>query len=129
MTARREGTVIPENAAVVDLTESPGLAALLQAANDVAHIDLSNESTEASPQLLRHPPPEPPSNKLSHIKCVICLESPTDLAATPCGHLFCDLCIRSAIQTTAGSGGKCPVCRRKLTVKQIIPLEIKLGRT
>lgn len=51
------------------------------------------------------------------------------------GHLFCDFCIRSAVKTSqAGRGrgnppvysGACPICRRKITTKSLIPLEIKM---
>lgn len=88
------------------------------------------------------------SGSLSQAKCVICLDSPTDLSATPCGtppivwrrltlgHLFCDFCIRSALKTghparARGSGpssysGSCPICRRKITTRSLIPLEIKV---
>jgi hypothetical protein len=87
----------------------------------------------------------PQSGSLNMAKCVICLDAPTDLTATPCGtfifninsgHLFCDFCIRSALKTGQGGGrgrgaaavysGACPICRRRITTKSLIPLEIKV---
>jgi hypothetical protein len=96
------------------------------------------------------------SGSLSDVKCVICLDSPTDLASTPCGtpnphfafvvwfsgaglmigHVFCDFCIRSAMKAGSNAqrgrggmitfSGACPICRRKITTKSLIPLEIKV---
>lgn len=65
--------------------------------------------------------------RLSHLKCVICLDSPTDLTATNCGHLFCHECITSALRVTSATSGVCPVCRRKTTLKSLIPLSIMKG--
>lgn len=62
--------------------------------------------------------------RLSHLKCVICLDSPTDLTATTCGHLFCHECISSALRVTSPAAGNCPVCRRKVALKNLIPLAI-----
>jgi hypothetical protein len=109
------------------------------------------------------------SESLSDVKCVICLDSPTDLASTPCGtlpptnppqhthlnpyffsffflsfcgglmipgHVFCDFCIRSALKAGSnplrGRGGiitfsgTCPICRRKISTRNLIHLEIKV---
>ncbi|PWW79559.1 hypothetical protein C7212DRAFT_310525, partial [Tuber magnatum] len=60
--------------------------------------------------------------RLAGFSCVICMEDePTDLAATPCGHMFCHLCLHGAIKasTTATNKlhGRCPVCRGKVSLK------------
>ncbi|KAF8425130.1 hypothetical protein EV426DRAFT_60064 [Tirmania nivea] len=71
--------------------------------------------------------PEKP--KLADFKCVICLDDPTDLAATPCGHMFCDFCLQGALRAGQPPGakhGRCPVCRRKVNIKDVVPLEIKV---
>jgi hypothetical protein len=106
------------------------------------------EPLEAGPRL------QSPSHSgsLSDVKCVICLDSPTDLASTPCGmqppsfgfcfgglmvgHVFCDFCIRSALKAGSNAqrgrggmvtfSGACPICRRKITTRSLIPLEIKV---
>lgn len=46
--------------------------------------------------------------------CPICLETLTDSRATPCGHLFCNACIRRAI---SHGEDNCPYCRRPLALK------------
>ncbi|KAF8438226.1 hypothetical protein BGX38DRAFT_1273719 [Terfezia claveryi] len=71
--------------------------------------------------------PEKP--KLADFKCVICLDDPTNLAATPCGHMFCDFCLQGALRAGQPPGakhGRCPVCRRKVNIKDVVPLEIKV---
>ena len=115
-------------------------------------LDDDEESEQETPSSssktsTRHKSPSQ-SGSLSHAKCVICLDSPTDLAATPCGthaifwprlilgHLFCDFCIRSALKAghpgrgrgggPASYSGSCPICRRKITTRSLIPLEIKV---
>ncbi|KAI0523030.1 hypothetical protein KFK09_005420 [Dendrobium nobile] len=43
--------------------------------------------------------------------CPICMSSLVDPCSTICGHIFCQTCIKQALQ----SQKKCPTCRRKLT--------------
>ncbi|KAG5439999.1 hypothetical protein PCK2_000691 [Pneumocystis canis] len=62
--------------------------------------------------------------KLARICCSICLDSPTDLSATPCGHLFCYSCILQAVSWT---GAACPVCRQRISKQRILPLEVMLA--
>ncbi|OWF38419.1 E3 ubiquitin-protein ligase RNF4-like [Mizuhopecten yessoensis] len=61
------------------------------------------------------------------ITCPICLDSAeritrngNRLSSTVCGHIFCELCIQSAIRAQKC----CPTCRKKLTLKQIHPIFI-----
>lgn len=78
--------------------------------------------------------------KLSNLQCVICLEAPTDLTATTCGHLFCHHCLMEALiagENRAARAGEtrksqCPVCRKNLSrtkrgAQDIIPLLMKKG--
>lgn len=97
-------------------------------------IDLSSDSDEDSvigePNQTEAPvrqQNEAEDPRLSHLKCVICLDSPTDLTATNCGHLFCHECITAALRVTSATSGVCPVCRRKTTLKSLIPLAILKG--
>lgn len=60
------------------------------------------------------PPPPPP--KEPTFKCPICISPIVEETSTKCGHIFCKACIRSAI----GAKGKCPTCRRKVTMKDTI---------
>ncbi|WBW72762.1 SUMO-targeted ubiquitin-protein ligase E3 Slx8 [Schizosaccharomyces osmophilus] len=66
------------------------------------------------------------SQRLADYKCVICLDNPENLSATPCGHIFCNFCILSALGTSSATQ-KCPVCRRKVHPKNVICLEMMLG--
>eukprot|EP00160_Parvularia_atlantis_P016418 Unigene5205_Nuclearia_a/m.15965 Unigene5205_Nuclearia_a/g.15965 ORF Unigene5205_Nuclearia_a/g.15965 Unigene5205_Nuclearia_a/m.15965 type:complete len:185 (-) Unigene5205_Nuclearia_a:87-641(-) len=90
--------------------------------------------------LLSPPPPQPPapaplkpisrqvekanaekgltSKAPAALQCAVCLDSIEKMAATTCGHVFCDECIQSAVRAQH----KCPVCRHKLSLKQIHPL-------
>jgi hypothetical protein len=44
------------------------------------------------------------------------------------GHLFCHQCLHGAIKSTLAQNkahGKCPVCRGKVAIKDIVVLEIR----
>ncbi|KAE8442000.1 hypothetical protein EG329_003936 [Mollisiaceae sp. DMI_Dod_QoI] len=71
--------------------------------------------------------------KLAEFKCIICMDDPTDLTVTHCGHLFCSECLHQALH--AGDRKCCPVCRtlivvnragQKPTNKGYFPLSMKL---
>ncbi|KAG6976446.1 hypothetical protein JG688_00001372 [Phytophthora aleatoria] len=47
------------------------------------------------------------------LKCSICLDVLEDMTSTLCGHIFCAGCIHQAIRTN----GKCPLCQRRLHLK------------
>lgn len=89
--------------------------------------------------------------KVAGFTCVICMEDePTDLAVTPCGmfwvwlgfyhysfsdvsrtgHMFCHLCLHGAIKASASPSnklhGRCPVCRGKVSLRDVIPMEFKI---
>ncbi|KAF2026468.1 hypothetical protein EK21DRAFT_36858, partial [Setomelanomma holmii] len=69
--------------------------------------------------------------------CVICMDTPTDLTATACGHLFCHTCLMEALiagENRAGPGevkkSQCPICRKfinRTKGNDIIPLLLKNG--
>jgi len=46
------------------------------------------------------------------------------------GHMFCHLCLHGAIKasttTTNKSHGRCPVCRGKVSLKDVVAIEFKL---
>ena len=57
--------------------------------------------------------------KFKHLlKCAICLDVLEDITSTVCGHIFCAGCIRQAIR----ANGKCPLCQRRLHLKDTHPL-------
>ncbi|XP_058206713.1 uncharacterized protein LOC131320130 [Rhododendron vialii] len=62
------------------------------------------------------PPPPPPPPKEPIFKCPICMGPFVEEMSTKCGHVFCKACIKAAI----GAQGKCPTCRRKVTIKDTI---------
>ncbi|QSZ36969.1 hypothetical protein DSL72_009061 [Monilinia vaccinii-corymbosi] len=74
--------------------------------------------------------------KLVDFQCIICMDNPTDLTVTHCGHLFCSECLHSALH--AGNNGRktCPVCRTAVSTTSIpgrkpprngtFPISIKL---
>ncbi|KAL6967998.1 hypothetical protein U1Q18_033801 [Sarracenia purpurea var. burkii] len=62
-------------------------------------------SLEPSPS--SSPPKEPTFN------CPVCMGPLIEETSTKCGHIFCKSCIKTAI----AAQGKCPTCRRKVTMK------------
>ncbi|BBH10022.1 RING/U-box superfamily protein [Prunus dulcis] len=60
--------------------------------------------------------PAPPPPKEPTFSCPICMAPLVEEMSTKCGHIFCKACIRAAI----GAQGKCPTCRRKVTMKELI---------
>ncbi|TKY67708.1 E3 ubiquitin-protein ligase RNF4 [Spatholobus suberectus] len=59
-------------------------------------------------------PPEPPKDPV--FNCPICMGPLVEEMSTRCGHIFCKNCIKAAISAQ----GKCPTCRKKITVKELI---------
>ncbi|GKU86025.1 hypothetical protein SLEP1_g612 [Rubroshorea leprosula] len=59
-------------------------------------------------------PPVPP--KEPTFTCPICLGSLVEEMSTRCGHIFCKSCIKAALAVQA----KCPTCRKRVTVKELI---------
>ncbi|TID18577.1 putative c3hc4 type (ring finger) zinc finger containing protein [Venturia nashicola] len=71
---------------------------------------------------------------LTKMTCVVCMDSPTDLTATKCGHLYCHVCLNESLK--AGEVRRrqpgeqqripqCPVCRTRLDRRKdgdVIPL-------
>src|SRR5262249_40863140 len=62
----------------------------------------ANATTLRRRRRRRRPAPKP-------FLCSICLDPPTDMGATTCGHIFCRDCILTALDIKAA----CPICRRK----------------
>ncbi|EXB51558.1 E3 ubiquitin ligase RNF4 [Morus notabilis] len=56
-----------------------------------------------------------PSEALS-FNCPICIGPMSEETSTKCGHIFCKKCIEAAIKVQR----KCPTCRHKLRMKDII---------
>jgi hypothetical protein len=79
--------------------------------------------------------PEEAATTLRNFTCVICMDTPTDLTATSCGHLFCHTCLMEALIAGENRSGpnepkrsQCPVCRKHISRNKptdIIPLLLK----
>ncbi|KAF2838442.1 hypothetical protein M501DRAFT_935912 [Patellaria atrata CBS 101060] len=114
-----------------------------QAPEEVERVDLVEDQDSLAIQKQRADQikaQQEASNKpirLSTLTCVICLDNPTDLTATSCGHLFCHTCIMESLiagenRAVAGEAkrSQCPVCRKNLSrtkAGDIIPLLMKKG--
>jgi len=55
---------------------------------------------------------------VSTAKCSLCWDQRKNTACTPCGHLFCWLCILQWLQTKE----ECPLCRENVQPSRIVPL-------
>ncbi|KAJ7392509.1 E3 ubiquitin-protein ligase rnf4 [Desmophyllum pertusum] len=93
---------------------------------EVVDNNVTNEENtsvvEASTSSSDNPAPKSPLKKIT---CPICMDDEQTikrrkrkLMSTTCGHVFCDQCIRSAVQMQS----KCPTCRKKLSLKQLHPI-------
>ncbi|KAJ8447924.1 hypothetical protein Cgig2_012059 [Carnegiea gigantea] len=67
-----------------------------------------NLSQQPGGMMQPHPPPQEPT-----FSCPVCMGPFVEETSTKCGHIFCKACIRQSI----GAQGKCPTCRKKITMK------------
>ncbi|XP_047157107.1 E3 ubiquitin-protein ligase RNF4-like isoform X1 [Vigna umbellata] len=74
------------------------------------NLEGSSSSMSDSAKVLPEPRIEPVFN------CPICMGPLAEEMSTRCGHIFCKNCIKAAISAQ----GKCPTCRKKITVKELI---------
>ncbi|KAA8621496.1 PEX10 RING-finger-containing E3 ubiquitin ligase [Pyrenophora tritici-repentis] len=81
--------------------------------------------------------PEETVTTFNTFNCVICMDNPTDLTATACGHLFCHTCLMEALIAGENRTGphetkrsQCPVCRKAISrtkATDVIPLMLMKG--
>lgn len=96
--------------------------------DDILEVAESNDANEENTGVIEASTSssEDPAGKTpKKICCPICLDDEETikrrkrrLMSTTCGHVFCDKCIRSAVQMQS----KCPTCRKKLTLRQLHPI-------
>ncbi|QDS76176.1 hypothetical protein FKW77_007957 [Venturia effusa] len=116
-----EGTNTPAEIEAIDLTEeaTPLKDALQKQRED----QIKAQREDAGKPLL-----------ITKMTCVVCMDTPTDLTATKCGHLYCHMCLNESLKAgearrrQAGEQQRipqCPICRTKLDRKKdadVIPL-------
>ncbi|CAG9856388.1 unnamed protein product [Phyllotreta striolata] len=84
-------------------------------------VDLTVESVSDQPSTSQSTAEPPQKQKTVRISCPICLrDDDISFGATVCGHIFCMDCLPSTIKAKKC----CPICRKKLTMKQYHPLFI-----
>ncbi|KAK1578324.1 hypothetical protein Q3G72_029359 [Acer saccharum] len=79
-------------------------------------INLESASNTLRERVTTLPPPPPPPPKEPTFTCPICMGPLVEEMSTKCGHIFCKTCINSAIAAQS----KCPTCRKKVTVNELI---------
>ena len=53
--------------------------------------------------------------------CTVCFDNAADTVLRPCGHGgFCARCVKQLFE--AGGGGKCPMCRARMTSYDRVPV-------
>lgn len=66
-------------------------------------------------------PPKPIEPTFS---CPVCMGTLVEEMSTKCGHIFCKACIKASI----AAQGKCPTCRRRITMKDTIRVYLPATR-
>lgn len=95
---------------------------------DAIKNDEDKSDSEDLPNVLKLPSKSPNSSGSAlTISCPICMEDAKEilsqkkqLMSTICGHVFCNKCIMTSLETK----GMCPTCRKKLKKKQLHPIFI-----
>uniref|UniRef100_A0A2P2JVL9 RING finger protein n=1 Tax=Rhizophora mucronata TaxID=61149 RepID=A0A2P2JVL9_RHIMU len=80
------------------------------------NLESSSSSMRQNVLPLQTPLPLPPPPKEPTFNCSICMGPLVEETSTRCGHIFCKACIKTAIAAQA----KCPTCRKRVTVKELI---------
>ncbi|KAF2710136.1 hypothetical protein K504DRAFT_476207 [Pleomassaria siparia CBS 279.74] len=111
----------------------------------IEEIDLSDDKIDIQDMLQKQraevvkaqQKPEEKPTTFNTFTCVICMDTPTDITATSCGHLFCHTCLMEALIAGENRSGpnepkrsQCPVCRKfinRTKTADIIPLLMKKG--
>lgn len=132
-----------------DVSSGPGLDVVDLTSDPAAVVDLTNEtvlvldeeqtqsyvvsSDEEEPTVtgttttLAASAPRRARSSGVHINCPVCMDSYFEivdsgrlLVSTRCGHVFCSLCLRDALNHSHS----CPICRKKLPKGHYHPLHI-----
>ncbi|KAF4634333.1 hypothetical protein G7Y89_g3780 [Cudoniella acicularis] len=102
-TPKRSASVDLDKVEVVDLADVENEAQYNElAAKQQAELIKKQQQDEATRPV-----------RLADFNCIICMDNPTDLTVTHCGHLFCSECLHQALY--AGDKRSCPVCRTAIS--------------
>ncbi|PSN59409.1 hypothetical protein BS50DRAFT_231039 [Corynespora cassiicola Philippines] len=122
--ATKARTTPPADIDAIDLSDEKG---------PVHHV-LQKQREEAVKAQQR---PDDKATTFNTFTCVICMDTPKDITATSCGHLFCHTCLMEALIAGENRSGpnepkrsQCPVCRKFINrnkASDIIPLLMKKG--
>ncbi|KAF2785914.1 hypothetical protein K505DRAFT_330698 [Melanomma pulvis-pyrius CBS 109.77] len=114
---------------------SPRIEKIDLSGDRVSAADVLHKQRAEAPKAQKRPEEKPTS--FNSFTCVICMDTPTDITATSCGHLFCHTCLMEALIAGENRSGpnepkrsQCPVCRKFLNrnkAADIIPLLMKKG--
>ena len=114
-----EVVIVPESddeVQVLSSSSSPGRSQSL----NVSQPTTPSNSLSTKPSTSFSPSPSRLAGKAS-ITCPVCMDRASvfesmgrKLVTTNCGHVFCDECIKNAISSLH----KCPVCNKRLTMRQ-----------
>lgn len=77
--------------------------------------EVTPDETPAEPTGSSSPSPE------SAFECNVCFDVPTGPVVTPCGHLYCWLCLYKWMRQRADSP-QCPVCKAGVDKRSVIPI-------
>ena len=80
----------------------------------------SNAALASQPEFIRNLFTELEKDGVSKMECPVCLDPPDNGVLTPCGHLLCRECLFGSLQYFGGA--KCPVCRAKVDMKTVVPI-------
>ncbi|KAK4440489.1 hypothetical protein Salat_0383800 [Sesamum alatum] len=89
------------------------------------NLEGGSNSTRKNGQSSELPPAPPPPPKEPTFSCPVCMGPLVEEMSTKCGHIFCKACIKAAIAAQS----KCPTCRRRTTVKDIIRVYLPATRS
>ena len=79
-----------------------------------------NAALASQPEFIRNLFMELEKDGVSKMECPVCLDPPDNGVLTPCGHLLCRECLFGSLQYFGGA--KCPVCRAKVDMKTVVPI-------
>lgn len=105
---------------------------------DPVQVQLRAKAAEAAEAAKAPKKPEEQPTNFNTFTCVICMETPENITATLCGHLFCHTCLMEALIAGENRGergepkrSQCPVCRKQVSRNKssdIIPLSLMLKK-